>query len=215
MKFPPQKNNPNKTSSVEVGPRQMKYVLVIAVLVTVSLGLWPTTADAVQTCCCAGAVNQATNSATYTTCDWSDVPSGQNCSTMGFGPPPAGTNWLNAPDAICTSAPFNLAKPPEVTTGSDGATTTDPDSVANPIGGSGLLDKVVIRVLNGLLLFLGLSAAIMIMYGGYMYIFSGGNSERIEHGKTMIIWAIIGLVIVILSASIVNFVLRVIPGRTP
>lgn len=191
---------------------RLLFPLFFVALLSVVL-LAPRPVLAFQTCCCAGTVDPATNSATYdASCDWNDVPNGQNCSTMGFGPPPAGTNWINAPDSVCAyrAGP----KPPETTAASPGGgdDSTDPDSVDNPIGGGGLLGDVVIRVMNGLLAVLGLSATVMVMYGGYMYIFSGGNSERIEQGKTIIIWALIGLVIIVLSASIVNFVMRAIPG---
>lgn len=53
----------------------------------------------------------------------------------------------------------------------------------------------------------GIVAIVMIIYGGFRYITSGGDSGRVGNAKNTLIYAIIGLVIVALAQLIVRFVL--------
>jgi hypothetical protein len=47
----------------------------------------------------------------------------------------------------------------------------------------------------------------MIIYGGFRYITSGGDSGRVGSAKNTLIYAIVGLIIVALAQLIVNFVI--------
>jgi Flp pilus assembly pilin Flp len=55
---------------------------------------------------------------------------------------------------------------------------------------------------------IGAVSVIMIIYGGFRYITSGGDSNGVTAAKNTILYAIIGLVIVALAQIIVNFVLN-------
>jgi len=52
----------------------------------------------------------------------------------------------------------------------------------------------------------GILAVIMIIWGGYKFILSDGNTDQIAGGRKTILNAVIGLIIVIFSAQIVNFI---------
>jgi hypothetical protein len=54
----------------------------------------------------------------------------------------------------------------------------------------------------------GAVAIIMIIYGGFRYITSGGDSNRVGSAKNTLIYAIVGLIIVALAQVIVHFVLN-------
>jgi hypothetical protein len=54
----------------------------------------------------------------------------------------------------------------------------------------------------------GAVSVIMIIYGGFRYITSGGDSGRVGNAKNTLIYAIVGLVIVALAQLIVHFVLQ-------
>lgn len=54
----------------------------------------------------------------------------------------------------------------------------------------------------------GVAAVVMIIYGGFRYITSGGDSGRVGSAKNSLIYAIIGLIIVALAQLIVHFVLN-------
>ncbi len=71
--------------------------------------------------------------------------------------------------------------------------------------GSGVVD-IVQKVVNWLSWFVGIVSVIMIVVGGFKYITSGGDSNKVTGAKNTIIYAIIGLVIVALAQFIVKFV---------
>jgi len=54
----------------------------------------------------------------------------------------------------------------------------------------------------------GVVSVIMIIYGGFRYITSGGDSNGVTAAKNTILYAIIGLVVVALAQVIVKFVIN-------
>ncbi len=69
--------------------------------------------------------------------------------------------------------------------------------------------QTVISYINYFLGFLGLAAVAVIIYAGVLMVTSAGDDEQTGKGKTIIMWAVIGIVIVLLAYSLVNFVLGV------
>jgi len=63
------------------------------------------------------------------------------------------------------------------------------------------------KVITAFSIIVGAASVIMIIYGGFRYIISGGDSNRVGAAKTSLIYAIIGLVIVALAQLIIHFVL--------
>ena len=59
------------------------------------------------------------------------------------------------------------------------------------------------RVVNLFSLIVGIIAIIMIIYGGFRYITSGGDSGRVGAAKNSLIYAIVGLIIVAFAQLIV------------
>jgi hypothetical protein len=62
-------------------------------------------------------------------------------------------------------------------------------------------------------LLLGISGAIsvlFVLFGGFQYMTSAGNEKQAETGKNNVMYAIIGLVVVILAYTIVNVVVRLV-----
>lgn len=66
------------------------------------------------------------------------------------------------------------------------------------------------NVINTLLFVAGAGAVIMIIYGAFRYVTSGGNSSAVTKAKDTILFAVIGLIIAILAYAIVNFVVKVV-----
>jgi uncharacterized membrane protein len=60
-----------------------------------------------------------------------------------------------------------------------------------------------IQVFMGLI---GIIALILIIYGGFLMLTSAGNEERISEGKKIIQWVVIGILIILLSVGIVQFI---------
>lgn len=65
-----------------------------------------------------------------------------------------------------------------------------------------------LRFARGALAFVGLIFVIVIMYGGFQYLTSGGSEEKMEKGKTLIGRATVGMAIVLSSYAIAAFVSR-------
>ena len=76
-----------------------------------------------------------------------------------------------------------------------------------PAGEGGSLMDSIIRIVQLFLSFVGLIMVLIIMYSGLLWMLSMGNEERTAQAKKTFINAIIGLVIIMLSFVIVNFVI--------
>lgn len=61
-------------------------------------------------------------------------------------------------------------------------------------------------ITNTLLILAGAIAVIVIIVGGIRYILSQGNAQSVTAAKDTILYAVIGLVVVVLAYAIVNFV---------
>jgi hypothetical protein len=62
-------------------------------------------------------------------------------------------------------------------------------------------------IVNYFLFFLGLIATIMVIYGGFLYITAGGDDAGAEKGKKILMYAAIGLIVVLISYALVNTIL--------
>ena len=67
----------------------------------------------------------------------------------------------------------------------------------------------LVGIINIALSFLGLIAVIIVIYGGFVWMTSGGNEEKINNAKKILKNGLIGLVIVLLSWGIVTWLLGV------
>lgn len=80
-------------------------------------------------------------------------------------------------------------------------------------GGSGCtsgtqsLNNLASTIINVFSAVVGVVAVIMLMVGGFKYVTSAGDSNKISSAKNTIVYAIVGLIIVALAQVIVQFVL--------
>ncbi|MCX6795419.1 MAG: pilin [Candidatus Falkowbacteria bacterium] len=66
---------------------------------------------------------------------------------------------------------------------------------------------VAVRIINFLLMFLGIIAVSLVIYGGFVWMTSDGNDDRIALAKKILKNALIGLVIILASWGITAFIL--------
>jgi len=66
----------------------------------------------------------------------------------------------------------------------------------------------VMSIVNVLLGFLGILAIIIILWGGFRWLTSGGNEEKVGEAKKIITAGIIGLGIIFTSYAIATFVIQ-------
>ena len=86
---------------------------------------------------------------------------------------------------------------------------TQIESAVNEVGGSE--NKTDVRgfignIIKTMFFVVGVLAVIVIIFAGVTFVISAGNSQTIQKAKTTIIYAVIGLIVSILSYAIVNFV---------
>ena len=63
------------------------------------------------------------------------------------------------------------------------------------------------NIINIMLGIIGVAAVIMLIIGGFRYVFSQGNEKAVSGAKDTILYSIIGIVVALLAFAIVNFVL--------
>ncbi|HEV2412711.1 MAG TPA: pilin [Candidatus Saccharimonadales bacterium] len=69
------------------------------------------------------------------------------------------------------------------------------------------IDSVVKSALTILSFLIGAVSVVMIIIGGFRYIVSGGDSGQLGNAKNTIIYAVVGLIIVLFAQIIVHFVI--------
>ncbi|MBI2633183.1 MAG: hypothetical protein HYW78_02210 [Parcubacteria group bacterium] len=67
---------------------------------------------------------------------------------------------------------------------------------------------IVTNIVSEVIKYIGVLALLMFIYGGILWMTSGGSQDKIKKGKQVIIWAIFGLGLVLLSYSIVQFIIE-------
>lgn len=68
-------------------------------------------------------------------------------------------------------------------------------------------------MIRGMLGVTGAIALFMLVWGGIVWMTSGGNANRVEQGKNTVLWAILGLLIIFMSYIVLNFVFDLIGGN--
>lgn len=105
---------------------------------------------------------------------------------------PAVAGASNPFDPVCNNAG----------TGSD-SVVCQQNPARNPITGQ---DGVLMKAVNIIAWIIGISSVIIIILSGLKYITANGDANSIKSAKNTLLYAIIGLVIFMLSQSILYFV---------
>ena len=80
--------------------------------------------------------------------------------------------------------------------------------------GSEDIRVTIAKIIRAILGFLGVIAVVIVLYGGYEYMTSGGSEEKVLRGRQIIINGVIGLAIILSAFSIAHFVLRQLSAAT-
>lgn len=81
-------------------------------------------------------------------------------------------------------------------------------------GGEQDLRIIIARIINTALSFLGIIAVIIVLYGGFTWMTSAGNPDKLARAKKILINGLIGLTIIFLSWAITAFVLSALINAT-
>lgn len=83
---------------------------------------------------------------------------------------------------------------------------------AGGIGLQGNLTGIIANVIKVALGLVGVLALAYIVYGGFLYISAAGDAKQIDKAKTVIIYAVIGIIVIGISYALVQFVIGAIGG---
>ncbi len=87
------------------------------------------------------------------------------------------------------------------------SSSDSPENITSATGGEGSFRTLARTIVNFFLYFLGFLATVMIIYGGILYVTSAGNDENVQKAKKILMYAIVGIVVILLSFAIVNTVI--------
>ncbi|MFH1425912.1 MAG: MMCAP2_0565 family pilin-like conjugal transfer protein [Candidatus Kerfeldbacteria bacterium] len=87
-------------------------------------------------------------------------------------------------------------------------------SLTNPLGNVTDPNEVIANVIRVFLGIVGIISLIIIVYGGFLLLTSGGSPERVKKGRDTLMWAAIGLVVVFASYGITEAIFRAIAGES-
>ncbi|MEK7656106.1 MAG: hypothetical protein AAB386_05520 [Patescibacteria group bacterium] len=76
------------------------------------------------------------------------------------------------------------------------------------------LTYIIGQIINVALGFLGVVLLVYLLYGGFLWMTSGGSEDGVKKAQTMIKNAVIGLVIIVAAFAISNFVLGSLVNAT-
>ena len=78
--------------------------------------------------------------------------------------------------------------------------------LSNPLGTTTTIPQLAYKILAFLLKLAVPIAAIMIVWAGFLYVTSAGNEKKIQSAQKTLIWAIIGLAVVVIAQSVPGMV---------
>ena len=84
--------------------------------------------------------------------------------------------------------------------------------LVNPLGEDVSLQEVFARILTFFTAISGSLALLMFVYGGVMWLTSGGETGRIETGKKAITWSVIGLLVIFGSYAVLRAIFVTLGG---
>lgn len=71
--------------------------------------------------------------------------------------------------------------------------------------GTKTLSEMATSIINWVLVLLGIIALAYIIYGGVMFITSAGESDKVTNARNTLLYAIIGIIVIVLAFAIVNW----------
>jgi hypothetical protein len=74
----------------------------------------------------------------------------------------------------------------------------------NPLGGNYEFTDIAGTIIKGLMGIIGSLTLLMFVWGGFQWLTSAGNAEKVEAGSKTMIWAVIGVLLVFSSYFLIS-----------
>jgi hypothetical protein len=85
---------------------------------------------------------------------------------------------------------------------------------AGGLTGSLSLGELIANIIQIMLLFAAGIAIVFVIIGGYYYITASGNEEQAEKGKSTLLNAIIGIILIIMAYVIINVIVNLVSSSS-
>lgn len=112
-----------------------------------------------------------------------------------FSSPNSYADAYNPFSDACSNAP----------TGTSAPSACQADGTTNPVSGK---DGMIFKAINIFSFIIGVASVIMIIFGSLKYVLAGGDSKNVGTAKSTITYAVIGIVVFLLSRGILAFVIN-------
>ncbi len=66
------------------------------------------------------------------------------------------------------------------------------------------------RIIKAILGLVGVFALVMFIYGGMLWMTSGGSEEKVKRGRDTLVWAMAGLALIFFSYAILEFLFKIL-----
>lgn len=110
---------------------------------------------------------------------------------------------------VFVGSPFVLAQQTQETGQTPAGGTK---SLDNPLGNVSF-ETVVQRAINYILGTVGVLGLIAFIYGGVEWLIAAGDTAKITKGKTIMVWAVWGMVVIFGSYAIIKFVFEALLAK--
>ncbi len=84
-------------------------------------------------------------------------------------------------------------------------------SIPNPLG-TASVSEIIARVIRGLLGVTGAFALFFVIQGGFIWMTSRGNAEKVKAGRESMVWAILGILAIFGSYVVINIIFASLGG---
>lgn len=92
------------------------------------------------------------------------------------------------------------------------ATTTY--TLPNPFGSSTSVTDIVVNIINFAIGIIGIVALVMFIYGGFVILTAHGNADQMKKGAHTLVYAVIGMIVVLTSYSVLSYIFSQVYGFT-
>ncbi len=201
-------------------------------------GEWHDNANGMDTCYCmengviksaASSSSNCSSSSSDTTTDWCTAAGGKFCDNgrhmncyCSDGQVLAGSSCSNRNSFSCSQ--FGLTTPEGTTTPTTTPTDTTPTTTPTTTVGSGTgiisnpikatsFAELINMITKWILDIAMVLAPLVIVYGGFTYITAAGDPGKMETGKKIIIYAVIGFILALLATSLVDVFKTFVDGK--
>lgn len=85
-------------------------------------------------------------------------------------------------------------------------------SIENPLGQGATFDRIIQNIVKFVQTIIAPLATLMILIAGFLYMTAGGSPEKIKKAHQTLIWALVGIGIVLLASSAAAIIQSIING---